>query len=157
MITIELFNRNWVALNVEASSEDELFEIVGKKAHDLFLAYPDYGEGLKKREAEYPTGLNIGGFKVALPHVDPEYIKQPFVFLVTTNKPLKVKEMATEEPLETSAFFFLGIKDGHNQVGLLSGILNALQDETVINEYQDAVRSKDSERLVNVMQDSLKI
>lgn len=150
-----LFNCNWVALDVEVNSESELFEIIGKKAHELHLAHPDYSKGLQEREASFPTGLDIDGFHVALPHVDTKYIKQPFVFLVTTNKSLIVREMATEKSMETNTFFFLGIKDGHEQVGLLSGILKALQDKLIVKSYQDAVKAQDPEKLVTIMQNAL--
>ncbi|MHC9533316.1 PTS sugar transporter subunit IIA [Dellaglioa sp. L3N] len=155
-MTVEsLFNHNWVALNVKADSENELFDIIGKKANELFLAYPGYCVGLQERESSYPTGLDIDGFNIALPHVDTKYIKQPFVFLVTTLKPLMVRAMVTEEFMLTNTFFFLGIKDGHEQVGLLSGILNALQEKSVIKAYQDAVELQDPEELVNIMQHAL--
>lgn len=37
---------------------------------------------MRKREAEYPTGIELEGYSIAIPHCDSEHANQPAIYII---------------------------------------------------------------------------
>ena len=37
---------------------------------------------MRKREAEYPTGIELEGYSIAIPHCDSEHANQPTIYII---------------------------------------------------------------------------
>lgn len=133
-----MFDKDSVNLHVDASNSTELFELVGQDAQDKGFANPGYIAGLERRESKFPTGLIFPDIQLALPHVDPEFVKQPFIYVARTVRPLSWLQMGDSKPMDTDRFMFLGIKEPSKQVGLLSSIIAAFQDENFVTTFKAA-------------------
>ena len=143
-----MFNKELVNLSINASSSDELFDFVGKDAQSKGFANSGYIEGLKKREAAYPTGLIFPNLQLALPHVGPEFVAKPFIYTARTTNSLEWLQMGDEKPMRTSNFLFLGIKEPSKQVGLLAAIIAAFKDEDFIKAFLAADTNEAMEKLL---------
>ncbi|CAJ1200878.1 hypothetical protein CPR19088_GLDEOEPO_00819 [Companilactobacillus paralimentarius] len=133
MVKPELIN-----LKINANNEDEVFEQVAAKLKAFDYVNEGYLEAVKAREIQFPTGLQAPKITLAVPHVDSEYIKKPFVFIGKTEKPIDIKQMAINDDMQTDNFCFLGIKDGKGQAGLLKNIIYALRDDEFIDSVSNA-------------------
>ncbi|MDB1566050.1 MULTISPECIES: PTS sugar transporter subunit IIA [Lactobacillaceae] len=133
-----MFTKDLVNLNVNATDANELFNLVGEDAHAKGYANADYVEGLKKREQSYPTGLIFQNLELAIPHVDPEYVVKPFIYVARTTKPIAWLQMGDSKEMSTKNFLFLGIKEPQKQVGLLSAIIASFQDADFISDFISA-------------------
>ncbi|MDH6364844.1 PTS system galactitol-specific IIA component [Enterococcus sp. PF1-24] len=142
-----MFSSELIDLAVEASTELEAFEIVAAKLQAKGMVNNYYLEGITKREAEFPTGLITQHLNIALPHSDPEYINQPFVFVCRLNKGIICRQMGDNQELVARDLFFLGIKDGKNQVGLLQAFMDLFMQEDFVRKYQAVSSSEEMYRL----------
>ncbi|USQ68616.1 PTS sugar transporter subunit IIA [Companilactobacillus allii] len=127
---------NLVNLNIHAKTENDVFDYVGNQLISKGYANAGYIEAVKNRENEFPTGLAAPKITLAVPHVDPEFVKSPFIFIGRTENPVKIKQMAINTEIETSNFCFLGIKEGSGQAGLLKNIIYALRNDDFINKLE---------------------
>ena len=120
----DMFSKEAVFLNIEASSSDDVLRYVAEKMCALGYARDGFYEALRKREDNYPTGLPGNVCDIAVPHTDPEYIVKPFVAVVTTNEGVPFVEIGTEDVmLNPRIMFVLGFKTGKYQVKILQTII----------------------------------
>lgn len=139
MNVYDMFQRNLIDLNVSAKTEEELFELVGKRLLQLGYVNEGYINGLKERERVFPTGLITQFLNIALPHTDPQYVEEPFIFVARLLEPVSVKQMGDGQEIEVKDVFFLGIKDGSKQVSLLSTLMEMFMDSDFVSDYIGAV------------------
>ncbi|WEV37242.1 PTS sugar transporter subunit IIA [Lactobacillus sp. ESL0677] len=132
-----MFYENLIDLNVSVSTEEQLFDLVGLRTINLKYANLGYITSLEKRELSYPTGLKFPKISLALPHVDPQYVKRPFIYIARTNQPLKLRQMGDNAEITANDFLFLGLKNGKKQPELLSQIISAFQDENFVGQFKE--------------------
>lgn len=130
-----MFSPELIDLSVEGMNESDVFQVVATKLLEKGMVNEGYLTGITKREEQFPTGLVTQHLNIALPHADPEFIEKPFVFICRLRKPVKVKQMGDNMEMEVQNLFFLGIKDGKNQVGLLQVFMNLFMDEEFVQQF----------------------
>ncbi|MGX7059746.1 PTS sugar transporter subunit IIA [Vagococcus humatus] len=128
-----MFNEELILLNSSVKTQDELFQQVSEYLLKKGYVNEDYEINIKKREATFPTGINTAVCGVALPHTDSEYIEKPGICFVRTQNDVLFKEMVSNEPVQAKLFFFLLVKEKHQQVDVLSSLMGKLSDETFLN------------------------
>ncbi|MGM0237787.1 PTS sugar transporter subunit IIA [Enterococcus sp. AZ103] len=134
----EMFDPALIDLEISAASEEEAFSQVADLLKENGMVNDDYLTGITKREQKFPTGLITQHLNIGLPHADPEYVKKPFVFICRLNEDVQCRQMGDSQEMKVKNLFFLGIKDGKNQVGLLQAFMNLFMDETFVEAYQNA-------------------
>ncbi len=134
-----MFNKDLMNLQVRAKSADQLFDFVGRDVQEKGFVNEGYIEVVKEREVNYPTGLVFPNIELALPHVDPQYICKPFIYVVRNTQSLNWKQMGDSKEMKACYFLFLGIKEPKKQVGLLSSIIAAFKDEIFITNFKKVV------------------
>ena len=134
----EMFKEELVSINVEVDSEEQLFSYVAKKLKEGRYVKDSYLEGITKREEEFPTGLITKNLNIALPHSDPEHIREPFIYVVRINNNVTVKQMGDNQEMKVKDFFFLGIKEPSGQVGVLQSLMNLFMNDDFVKEYIEA-------------------
>lgn len=80
-----IFNKEYVFLNVDAKSKVEVLKFISKKAKDLNLAEDEslVYEGLMAREEQFTTNL---GESIAIPHTKNDAIENPAVVVLKFNE-----------------------------------------------------------------------
>lgn len=148
----DLFYNRLIELNCDTKDSTELFSKIAKRLLEEGFVNEGYYQGIVSREKEFPTGLITQHVNIALPHSDPEYIIKPFVFIVRNNNPISVKQMGDNQDIEVKDFFFLGINDPSNQVGLLQSFMKLFMSETFVSEY---LHSNNQDELYNLFIDNI--
>lgn len=143
MVIPELVN---IHLNVD--NQKELFQHIGEDLHNKQYVTEGYLKGITEREAKFPTGLATQYLNIALPHSDPEYIKKPFIYIVRNTKPIQMLQMGDNAELECNYFFFLGINDPSNQVGLLAKMMELFMDEQFVETFKTIDNDQDMYELI---------
>ncbi|MTD40447.1 PTS sugar transporter subunit IIA [Erwinia sp. CPCC 100877] len=131
-----------IDLQVSVQNEEELFEVIAKRLYEQGYVNDGYLAGIKARERVFPTGLITEYLNLALPHSDVEYIERPFIYIVRTIHPIRVRQMGDNQEMEVRDVFFLGIKEPARQVGLLQELMILFQKAAFVAEFQ-ATASKD--------------
>lgn len=145
-----MFYQDLIDLNISVNTEEQLFDLVGSRAINSAYANLGYISNLEKRELSYPTGLKFPQISLALPHVDPQYVNKPFIYIARTNKALKVKQMGDSLEMQSSNFLFLGLKNGKKQPELLSQIISAFQDGQFVDKFKNTKTASDMLKLLEV-------
>ncbi|WEV71121.1 PTS sugar transporter subunit IIA [Lactobacillus sp. ESL0785] len=143
-----MFYQNLIDLNISVKTEEQLFDLVGSRAINLNYANLGYISNLEKRELSYPTGLKFPQISLALPHVDPQYVNNPFIYIARTNQPLVLKQMGDSAEMTANNFLFLGLKNGNKQPELLAKIISAFQDENFVEQFK---KTEASERMLQLV------
>ncbi|MDT2640213.1 PTS sugar transporter subunit IIA [Enterococcus dongliensis] len=117
------------------SSNDELFEEVYQKAADLGWVREDFLERIKKREATFPTGIQLMSLGAAIPHTDAECVLEEFVAVITLQEPVVFKSMEdNSKQVEAQIVFVLGLNQPHAQLEMLQSLMGLLQNESVLSK-----------------------
>ena len=65
------------------------FTILSQKACLLGKVTDEFEVNVKKREDNFPTGIQLEDFAVAIPHTDAEYVKEEFIAVAVFKEPVK--------------------------------------------------------------------
>lgn len=124
-------DRNFIWLNEEVKSKEELFEKVGIALFKQGWVEKDYSVALKKREGEFPTGLNLPvGFGVAIPHTDVVYARDTTMAIVKVREPIEFKLMSDKtQTVAVKLLFFLVVSDPKKQTVMLKKVMELLQNK----------------------------
>lgn len=140
-----LFDKELIFLDVNASDRNDLYEKVSEKLEVLGFVKDSFSEALIKREDEFPTGVITQYLPISLPHANPENVNKPFIAVVQTKDTIKVQQMGTNEEEKTKNFFFLGIvKETQDlQVKLLQRFMQLMNDQEFVMDFKKMNNSAD--------------
>lgn len=155
MIWNELDSR-LLAVGLEVQSQAEVLEVLGNRFTELKYCKPGYVEALKEREAEYPTGIDIDGVGVAMPHTAGNYVNRAAVGIATLKNPVSFVHMATEDtPVPVRVVVMLAVSRPELHLGKIKDLLAVIQDKSTlekivsaktIEDFIDIIRKKESGR-----------
>ncbi|UBH08057.1 PTS sugar transporter subunit IIA [Macrococcus armenti] len=114
------------------NNHNELFDHIQINATNYVTN--QFSEKLSERELQFPTGLELSGINVAIPHTDSEYVKEQFIALYTLEKSIPFKRM--DDPssdTNVNVVFVLGLNEPHAQLEVLQSLMGKMQDEAFIN------------------------
>lgn len=143
-----MFYKDLIDLDINVSNEQQLFDLVGIRVIEKGFANLGYISGLEKREISYPTGLKFPTISIALPHVDPKFIKIPFIYVAKTHEPLDVRQMGDSSEMASKYFLFLGLKNGAEQPKLLAKIMAAFQKDDFVTAFS---KEKEKDKLYKLL------
>lgn len=128
----------FIWLREEVHSSAEVFEIVAEKGKGEGYVNEKFLEKIKKREETFPTGLQLDGYGVAIPHTDADCIEKQFVAVVIPEESVAFKRMDNiHEEVEAQVIFVLGLNEPHSQLEMLQGLMGLLQDPTVVSTLRE--------------------
>lgn len=93
----EEFKTNLIFIDLDAKDSKEVFEQVGGAFIREGYAKETYIQGLIDREAEFPTGLDIDGFGVAIPHTPVEHVNKTGTAIAVLRNPVTFHEMGGDD------------------------------------------------------------
>lgn len=133
-----LISEELIFNNFDADSFESLISIVGYKLVDKGYVYDSFIPAIVKREKEYPTGLMLNDFRVAIPHTDHIHIKKPFIAVVKNNQEIPIVQMGTDsDQMNVRHFFILGIKNPEEQVPLLQSLIDNFNDASFVEMMKE--------------------
>ena len=103
-----------------------------------------FTEAVLKREKDYPTGLDVNGIGVAIPHTDAEHVKKEGISIAVLNPPIEFDAMGEEDcriPVKIVIMFTVAGKDKH--IDRLLQILDMIKDEEILQGLLDAKNKKE--------------
>lgn len=145
-----------VLTDLEAASADEVLEKVGDAVIRAGYAKESYVQALKDREKDYPTGLDVDGIGVAIPHTSVEHVLKSGVAIATLKEPVTFVQMVTDdETTGVEVVFMLAVTDPSGHIDELQQILAILQDTAVLQKLMNAENAQQLIELIREKEDSL--
>ncbi|SKC63534.1 PTS sugar transporter subunit IIA [Maledivibacter halophilus] len=110
-----------------------------KKLADEFykkgLVKDTFFQAVVDREEGYPTGLNVNGIGVAIPHTDSAHIIKPQIGFMTLKEPVIFKDMVdSQNEIKVNTIFMLGLAKSEQQVQILQKLMDLFQSEVLLKE-----------------------
>lgn len=135
-----------VFLNMEVSDKEDLFKKLNKVLLREEYVTGEFYDYILEREGNYPTGLKLEGYSVAIPHGNPEYVKKPFIAVITLNQPIKMNQM--DDPgseIDVELLFLLGLDNGSGHLKILKSIIKKIQNQEFVTSI---IRASSNEELI---------
>lgn len=148
-----IINEDLVQTDVIASTQNEIFEQLAKPLYDFNLVNEGFLEGVRRREQNFPTGLPTEPFGVAIPHTDPEYVKQNAISVGVLRHPVTFTVMGTDdETTDVRVVFLLALNESQKQLNILKSITELIRDAKQLEK----LLSCDSTEIYKILDSKLK-
>ncbi|MFJ5315702.1 PTS galactitol transporter subunit IIA [Pectobacterium versatile] len=108
---------------------DEVLEHIHEKLRSEGIVKDSYLNALREREAEYPTGILLDGYSVAIPHCDSKHANHPSIYIIRLPEPVLVNQADGDEKLWIKLVVNLVVTDPTDQLQLLKALFSRLQME----------------------------
>lgn len=136
---------------MEADSCQDVFRKLGGALMEKGYVKETYVDALTAREKEFPTGLDIGGIGVAIPHTDASHVNKAGVAIAVLKKPVTFIHMATDDQeVAVSLIFMLAVVDPNAHLEELQKILGIIQDTGVLDKL---LKAKNAEKLIEIIKE----
>lgn len=133
----ELFKPELMNLHMQVVNQTDFFEQVSKRLLEQQMIEETFKEAIIEREKNYPTGLQLANFAIAVPHTDVVHVKEAFVAVNRLKTPVGFYQMGTDDVVvPVKDILVLGIKEPKKQVGLLSDLMGLFADAQFVEKYQ---------------------
>lgn len=131
-----MLNEDYIFLDVKATDKDQLLEFIADKAHEYNICdnREDLLDDLKKREAEFPTGLQDG---FAIPHARSKHVKKAAILYLRTNEAI---EWGTMDDKKVNYLFSLLVpseNEGNLHLQMISKLATCLLED----DFKETVKS----------------
>lgn len=128
----------------EFKTKQDLFKWAGSQLLAGDYVLETWPEALALREQDYPTGVQVSGGGVALPHTDAKHATQNTLAVVTLNNPITFQSMGGDgDAVEATTIVFLVFSDPKQHLKSLSKMVKAIQSEEFLTALQDAETVED--------------
>ncbi|MBU3875383.1 PTS sugar transporter subunit IIA [Faecalicatena sp. AGMB00832] len=153
MIWEELKN-SLIMTEVEAESYEDVMRMIGGALVKDGYAKESYVGALIAREKEFPTGLDVDGIGVAIPHTDVSHVKKAGIAIGVLKKPVTFVQMGTDdETVEVKLVFMLSVVNPNAHIDQLQRIISIIQDTNVLNQILEV---KDAEQIIEIIREKEK-
>lgn len=134
---------------VDIADRDELFALAGKRLAAGGYVLESWASALAEREESYPTGVQVSGGGVALPHTDVNHAVENTIAVATLPSPVTFEPMGGEgAPVEATTIIFLVFSDPKQHLKTLSGMVKAIRSEEFLRDLQGAATVEDMESVL---------
>lgn len=153
----ENIDEQLIFVNLEAKTSEDVFEQMGGKLVELGRCHESYVQALKDREKVFPTGVQVQDIGVAIPHTDPEHVKQSAIGIAVLEEPVNFYHMGTNPDEGVGVFvkfiIMLAIA-GKNHLDMLQKAIELIQDMDVLKQLIDAKDSKEVIKIIRKKEES---
>lgn len=146
----EHLNKELILPQIDAKDSADIFEQAGGKLVSLGYCKDSYVEALKLREKDFPTGVDMGGVGVAIPHTDVSHVLKKGIVIATTKKPVTFVQMGTDDETVNVRVVFMLAVDEKGHLELLQAILGILHDLHVVEKLSSA---QNPEEIINIIKE----
>lgn len=121
----------------EYNSQTEYFEEVSQSLLEKGYVSGGFAQAVTRREAEYPTGLQLEMMGAAIPHAMPELVIQSGIHVTIFKNPIAFRRMDDpEREIQVEIAFMLLSSEKHAHVDVLASLFNFFQSPNITQALQ---------------------
>ena len=145
----EEMKESLIFLNLEADDSGEVLKKLGTALICEGYAKETYVNGLIEREENFPTGLDIGGIGIAIPHTEARHVKKEGMALAALKRPVVFGQMGNDcAHIDVRLVFMLAVKDPGRHLKRLQRILDLIQDSSVLEQL---LKARDEKEIIQII------
>lgn len=124
-----------VFLDWDCATPVELFErLEGPLMAGGYVA-EGWRAAISAREEAYPTGIAMPAASIAVPHIDPAYVRKPYIAIAKPVEPMVFRPMAGMGELVPARLVVnVGITANDNQVAILQNLMDIFTDAAAADD-----------------------
>ena len=143
-----------ITVDLEAESYEEVMEQLGGILIREGYCKESYVNALITREKEFPTGLDVDGVGVAIPHTDVSHVNKAGIAIGVLKKPVTFVQMGSDdENVEVGLVFMLAVVNPNEHIDQLQRIIAVIQDKEVLSKIQ---KVKDTKQIIELIKEKEK-
>ncbi len=141
-------DKDLIFLDPKVKSIDMLFELMCTELEKKHWIGADFFDTLVERERRFPTGLDTGKIKIAVPHADPDRVIIEGMAVAVIKKPIDFAEMGHpgKRLLPVNIVFLLLLKKG--KVEFYHKLLNKIKNSDILLKIYESGSRQDACRLL---------
>ena len=156
----ELMNPSFIFPNLAVRNYEDVMAQIGGALTREGYTKESYVEALIEREKEFPTGLDVDGYGVAIPHTPVEHVNKTAIAFAVLENPVEFTAMGTDDEfVQVKLVMMLAIagKPGEHgaHIDELQRIMAILQDTALLDKLQNAKSADEIIHLVKEKEKSL--
>ncbi|MBS5989190.1 PTS sugar transporter subunit IIA [Anaerococcus hydrogenalis] len=143
-----------IFIDLDCDSREELIKYISDQMMNVGKVKDTYCNAVLERELIYPTGLNTGDIKVAIPHTDPVHVNSAGISVATLKNRVEFKNM--EDPnqnIDVDLVFMLAVANPEAQVPLLVKLMGVFSDKELLKKIKD---SKTKHEIKQILEELIK-
>ena len=150
----EELRESLIFTNLEAKTYEDVMRAVGQKVTAEGFAKESYVDALISREKDFPTGLDIDGFGVAIPHTDVSHVNKAATAIAILKNPVTFVQMGTDDDyVDAKVIFVLAVDDPKGHLEQLQRIISIIQDKDILEKLTQA---NEASEIINVIKETEK-
>lgn len=147
----EELDKEIIVPELEAKTSEDVLKILGQKLIDAGYAKESYTEALITREHSFPTGLDIDGMGVAIPHTDVSHVNKAAIAIAVLKEPVTFIQMGTDdEEVKVKLVFMLAVTDPSAHIDELQRIIAIIQDRVVLDKLFETT---EKEKIIEIIRE----
>jgi len=151
---IDLLKTETILVGVQAQDAKDVIYTLTAALVESGKVRPEFGEDTWAREQRFPTGLPTEPLAVAIPHADPDHVRQSSVSLGILESPVRFAQMGTDGStlLDVRIVFLLAIKEREKQVEMIQQLVTLIQTGSLLASLASA---KDATEAMDLIKNTL--
>lgn len=147
----EALDKAVIVPDLEAETWEDVMKHLGQKLIDAGYTKESYIDALITREKDFPTGLDIDGMGVAIPHTDVSHVNKAAIAIGVLKEPVTFIQMGTDdEEVGVKLIFMLAVTDPNAHIDELQRIIEIIQDKEVLEKLFTVT---DKETIIEVIKE----
>ena len=131
----EELDKSVIVPDLEAETWEDVMKSLGQKLINEGYTKESYIDALLTREKDFPTGLDIEGLGVAIPHTDVSHVNKAGIAIGVLKKPVTFIQMGSDdEEIGVKLVFMLAVTDPNAHIDELQRIIEIIQDKDVLEK-----------------------
>ncbi|KMY49972.1 PTS sugar transporter subunit IIA [Peribacillus loiseleuriae] len=139
-----LLDEKLIITNLRATEQQDVLKSLFSKLHKEGCVRDSFLENILKREENFPTGLKLGKYNIAIPHTEPQFVNKSALAVTTLEKPVNFRRMdKPEEEVPVDIVIMLALKEKNDHLKVLGKIIQMFQSSQVLESLKKANNSKE--------------
>lgn len=144
-------DRELIFLDLDVQCSDQVMDVLGGALVKTGYCKPDYVKALKKREKEFPTGIDTGLSGIAIPHTTVNYVNKGKIAIARFVHKVPFHQMGNdEEVVDVKLVFMLAVDNPKRHLKKLQSIVEVIQDASVLMKLLNA---KTEEQIIDAIKE----
>jgi len=136
-----IFDKKIALFHQHAEDRDSALKMLADEFVKAGVVEENFYDGILAREANFPTGLALdeeAKTGVAIPHTDPEYVKETQLGFMTLDEPVTFRNMGNfDDTVQVNIMFMMAIKEAHSQIEMLQKLMGLFVEEDLMKRLHE--------------------
>lgn len=130
--------RLFVLDNAAFESDIHTLKHIGSAMLSKGVVKDSYPQALLERESQYPTGIALDGYSIAIPHCSADNAISPAIYLIRPSAPVQFDQADDTGKVNAQLIIALIVTDPKEQLVLLKALFTNIQDSEFFYELMNA-------------------